>query len=141
MTSEPKKIGELKPLVLDCPCGERATHAVVFVVRVAGKDVQRSTPACEEHVGTAAITAARGAVLPTHEHVFVRRAKDFPPQKTEIHAAPLMVCCPRCSGMASLDPDAFTLSERGLDPSFVCPQCGLHAWLRFEETCREGTAK
>lgn len=133
MSEAPKKIGELKPIVLDCPCGARATHGVDLSIAIADKVVKLMLPGCEKHAGGTRLTGAKVKVMPSHEAVLVRLAEKFPPRKAEVLAEPLMVGCPKCGSLASLDPTVFTLSEAGLEPSFVCPKCEIHVHLRLKE--------
>ena len=123
---------KLKPLVAKCPCGSRATKSRSAVFLIGGYMAPASIPVCDEH-GTANIVRLRTDPLPTHEPIEVHRAAKFPPSIGEILASPLMVGCPKCAGLFSLEPRGFTLNEVGLCPSFVCPDCALHAWLIWEK--------
>jgi len=88
-------------------------------------------PVCRAHaVRSVGVAGLRYDPLPTHHPVEITVVDRYP-GKGEIFQTPeggLVVGCPRCGRTASLGP-MFRLTNEKLEPSFVCPVCGFHAWL------------
>ena len=123
---------DLQPLVAMCPCGAPAVAAGSLQVVVLDLAFSLPFPVCLAHaVRSVGVAGLRYDPLPTHHPVEISVVDRYP-GKGEIFSTPeggLVVGCPQCGRTASLGP-AFRLTNEKLEPSFVCPSCGFHAWLR-----------
>jgi transcription elongation factor Elf1 len=72
--------------------------------------------------------------LPSHEPLTLSRANSFPPKSWEWFKAVddnMSIGCPKCDKLVGLN-SHFKINEKSrLEPSFICPHCGLHAWLNL----------
>lgn len=116
-----------------CPCGEQTSRSLELVIELAGlPEITIKIPMCAKHA-SAKVKSARLAAPPTHEDIIGRRTRTMPELGGEVMVTPGMisVCCPGCRGLSSLDMSVFRWTDAdGLKPSFVCPQCGVHLWIR-----------
>lgn len=72
--------------------------------------------------------------LPSHPETTFDPAKTFPPSAGEYFRVEVaIVGCPTCSHVASLTARTHrVLSDGTVRPSFVCPGCDFHAYIRLE---------
>jgi len=123
-------LADLKPLILNCACSARATHALVLGITVNGQALEANIPVCQRHIGQVEMGRMALATLPTHQPITIQLASTFPPKRGELFVGSedMVLGCPACPATASLKPENFKLEGNKLTPSFICPQCGFHAW-------------
>ncbi|KKM84392.1 hypothetical protein LCGC14_1299530 [marine sediment metagenome] len=119
-------MNKLEPLLLYCSCKVRATHALEILL---GNGIKASIPLCPEHCKNLKLKVELGG-LPTYKDVLNVEIVEWPPKKGEICEEPFSVGCPKCESITTLEPKAFSVTVEGLKPSFICPHCEFHGWMR-----------
>lgn len=125
----------LKPIVLTCHCGTVLRSAPILQLLVNGRALEVVVPVCPRHTGLVQVVGLVEKSLPTHAPIEMQRTTTFPPARGEIFLGAqgnILVGCPLCSHLMSLDSKVFHVENTELKPSFIC-SCGLHAWLHWVE--------
>lgn len=119
------------PLIVNCPCGRQAKHAVAAVLQVGDKQCTAAVPVCDACLPRTQLLRVEAQNVPTHEPFNVRKATAFPPARGEVFIPAMVVGCPACGAMGGLDRTVFSLTEEGIKPSYICKACAFHGWLRW----------
>jgi len=74
-------------------------------------------------------------LLEVEDMIPLRRGPSFPPSRGEWFLAPdgnLMIVCMECGAPTGILPSVHTVRDDGaMQPSYICPSCGWHVFVRL----------
>jgi len=122
----------LKELNINCfVCNKKAIYVI------ESEDPNLGIPLCGNCARASVIgRSLRVKTLPSHEPITFQRANKFPPEDRQWFRSidnSITIGCPKCHNIVGLTNIHQINKVGGLEPSFICPKCGLHSWLTFDE--------